>query len=148
MQVGSYKVHEFLTSVLVFEECSGELRCSSHGILLLDAAHGHAKVLRLDDNGHTKRVEHFLQTILNLGGEPFLKLQPACVALHHTWDLAQSHNSAVWNIADVRFPEERQQMVFAQRIDFNVLHHDYLFVIFVEQGTFKNRFWVLPITVG
>ena len=140
-------MHEFLAGVLVFEERAGELRRGGHGILLLDASHGHAKVLRLDDDGHSEWIQHFLQAVFDLGGEPFLKLQPTGIALHHARDLAQSHDGAVRDVADVRLPEERQQMVLAQRIDFDVLHHDNLLVILVEQGAFKNRFGVLAVAV-
>ena len=72
MQVSSDEVHELLSGILIFEECSGEFGRGSHGVLLLDASHRHAEVLRLNDNGHAKRIQHFLQAVLDLRGEPFL----------------------------------------------------------------------------
>ena len=53
MQVCPDEVHEFLAGVLVFQEGPGEFRCGSHGVLLLDAPHGHTEVLGFDDDGHT-----------------------------------------------------------------------------------------------
>ena len=72
MQFGSDEVHEFLSGVFVFQECSCEFRGGGDGVLLLNTAHGHAEVLGLDDHGHADGVEHFLQAILDLGGEAFL----------------------------------------------------------------------------
>ena len=147
MKVGTDEVHEFLTGVLIFEERAGELGGGSDGILFLDTAHGHAEVLGFNHHSHAKRIEDLLKTVLDLRGEPFLQLKSACVTLHHAWDFAQSHNSAVGNVTDVRFAKEREQMVFAKRVYFNVLDHDNLFVILVEKSGFQYFFRILTVSM-
>ena len=76
MKVSADEVHEFLAGVLVFEERAGEFGSGGHGVLFLDAAHRHAEVLGLDDHAHSEGIQHFLEAVLDLGGESLLKLQP------------------------------------------------------------------------
>ena len=45
--------------------------------------------------------------------ETLLQLQTASETLHYTGYFTQSYDRAVWDVADVRFPEKRQQVVFA-----------------------------------
>ena len=65
-------------------------------------------MLRLDYHGNTKWIKHFLQAILDLGGQTFLQLQTAGESLHHTRNLAQTHNGTVRDITHMRFAEEGQ----------------------------------------
>ncbi len=147
MQVGADEVHEFLPGIFVFEESPCELGRGGHGVLLLDAAHGHAKVLGLNDNGNSKGVQYLLEAVLDLRGQSLLKLQPAGKALHHAWDFAEPHDGSVGDVPDMRLSEEGQEVVFAHGVDFDVLHHYNLFVVFVEQGTFEDGLGILTVAV-
>lgn len=147
MQFCTDEVHELLTGVHVFLEGSGEFGCRGYGVLLLDTSHRHTEVLALDYDGHTNRIEDFLNAVLDLCGEALLQLQSAGKAFHHAWDLAQSDDGAVGDVSHVGLAEEGQQMMFAEGVDFDVLHHDDLSVVFVEESAFEDFLRVLAVAV-
>ena len=80
MQVGTDEVHEFLSGVLVLEKRAGEFGGGGHGVLLLDAAHGHAQVLGFDNHANSERVEHLLQAVFDLCSQSLLQLKASCEA--------------------------------------------------------------------
>ena len=63
MQIGTNQVHEFLAGIFVLEKCTCKLRSGGHGILFLDATHGHAKVLSFNHNAYSKRVQNLPRPI-------------------------------------------------------------------------------------
>src|SRR5688500_10265558 len=56
-------------------ELAGKRRCSRDGMLLLDAAHDHAQVLRFNDDGNSDGFQRVLDAVANIHREPFLNLQ-------------------------------------------------------------------------
>ena len=66
MEVSTNEVHKLLAGILVFKERTGEFGGGGDGILLLDAAHRHAKVLCLNDHRYAQGVEYLLQAVFNL----------------------------------------------------------------------------------
>ena len=148
VEVCAYQVHELLAGVFVFQESAGEFRGCRDGVLFLDTSHTHAEVLGFDDDGHAHRVQDLLQTVFDLGGQSFLQLQAAGEAFYHAWDLTQSDNGAVGDVADVGLAKERQHVVFAQRIDLDVLYNDNLFVVLMKKSAFQDFLGVLAVAVG
>src|SRR5690349_15925881 len=61
----------------IVAEGSAHGACYGFRILLLDAAHHHAEVIRLDDHANAGWREHILDRASNLLGEPLLHLQPS-----------------------------------------------------------------------
>lgn len=101
-QVAADELDEFVARPRIFQERAREVGGRRHGVLLLHAAHRHAEVLRLYDDRHAERVQHFLYALLDLGRQALLHLQPAREHVHDTWNLAQPHDFAVRDIGHVR----------------------------------------------
>ena len=114
-----------------------------HGTLLLNPAHLHAEVARLDDDDDTLCVEGSLQALAYLGREPFLQLQAAGKGIDKAGQLAETGHATVGHIADVDFPEEREYVMFAKRVKLDVFDNDHLSagaVFFFEDGRFDDGF--------
>src|SRR5207248_4034645 len=92
------------------------------------APHHHAQVVRLDHHAHPARVEHLHQRVRHLVGEALLDLQAAREHLDDAWNLREADQAAVGQVRDVRPPEERQQVVLAQRVDLDVADADQVLV--------------------
>src|SRR5688572_10070465 len=102
-------------------------------ILLLDAAHGHAQMGRLDDDRDAERLELLHQRLGDLRREPLLHLQPAREDVDDAGDLAQPDDLAVRNVGHVAFAEERQQVMLAEAVHVDVAHHHHFIVGNVEE---------------
>jgi len=102
--------------------------------LLFDAAHLHAEVVGLDHDGDADRLEVFLQALGDLPGHPLLHLQAAAVELYQARHLAETDQPAVRDVADVHPAEKRQQVMLAERVHLDVLHHDHVLVGLGEGG--------------
>ena len=70
----------------------------------------------------------------DLLGQPLLDLEPAGVHLDDARDLREPDDPAARDVGDRRGPEERQQVVLAQRVERDVLDDDHLAVGDVEDG--------------
>src|SRR6185503_17898530 len=116
------------------------------GVLLLDAAHRHAQVRRLDDHRHAQRMQFRLERLGNLGGQPLLHLQPAGKDIDDAWDLAQADHAAVRNVSHVALAEERQQVMLAEAVHIDVAHDHHLVVLDGEQRAVDDVIDVGAIT--
>src|SRR3954452_18465527 len=99
---------------------------------LPDAAHDRAQMGRFDDDADALRGESLHQEIGDLLRQPLLDLQPPGVHLDHARDLREADDAAVRDVRDVGRPEERQEVVLAERIERHVLDDDHLGVLHVE----------------
>ncbi len=117
-------------------------------MLLLDAAHHHAQVLRLDHHRHAQRLERLLDAVADLDRQPLLHLQPARIGIDHARDLRQADDLAVRNVGDVRLAEKRQHVMLAQRIDLDVLDDHHLLVFFLEHRRAQNFRRLEIVAVG
>src|SRR5436190_15278449 len=70
-------------------------------VLLFDAAHHHAQVVRLDDDANTLRLEDVVDRARDLLGEPLLDLEPTREHLDESRQLAQPHNLSRGDIGDM-----------------------------------------------
>src|SRR5712691_2224172 len=75
------------------------------------------------------RCDNGIDRLRDLPSHPFLKLKPVGVSVDQARQLAQTYDPAVGNIADVRTPKERKQMVLTQAEERDVLHDDHVVVI-------------------
>jgi len=83
----------------------------------------------LDNDTDPARCDDGVDRLRDLPSHPFLKLKPVGVCVDQARQLAQTHDPAVGNIADVRAPKERKQMVLTQAEERDVLHDDHVVVI-------------------
>src|SRR6185437_10916891 len=109
MQIGRDQLSELAAGLVLFE-LAPEGGGSRHRILLLDAAHHHAKMRGFDDHGHPKRVKCFLDRMEDLGGQPFLHLKTAGVDVHYAGDLAEPGDPSIGDIGYVRLTKKRQHV--------------------------------------
>ena len=105
-------------------------------------------MLGLDHHGHAQRAGDLLHCIGDLAAEVFLNLQTAGVHVDDTRDLRQAQYFAARDVRDVRLADERQQVVFAQRVQLDVLDQHHFAVIGAEQGTVGDLFERLFITAA
>ena len=95
-------------------------------------AHHGAQVGRLEDDADPLRLQPFLQELGDLLGEAFLDLEPARVHLDDARDLREPDHAAARDVGDRGGPEERQQVVLAERVERDVLDDDHLAVVDIE----------------
>ena len=88
----------------------------------------------LDHHRHPQRIERLLNAVADLDGQSFLHLETARISFHNPGDFRESGNIAVRNVCDVRLPVKRKHVVFAKRIQLNILDDHHLFVLFVKFG--------------
>ena len=97
-------------------------------MLLFDAPHHHAQVPGFDDHSDTLGFDDILNGLGDLGGKPFLNLQPARKELDKAGNFAEAHHFTLGHISDVHLAEERKQVVFAEAEHFNVFDDDHFIV--------------------
>ncbi|MNE52576.1 hypothetical protein D3C80_1472520 [compost metagenome] len=97
-------------------------------------------MLRLDHHGHAGRVGHLLDGLGDLPGEVFLDLQAAGEHVDDARHLRQAEHLAAGDVGDVCLADEGQQVVFAQRIQLDVLDQHHLAVVGAEQRVVDDLF--------
>ena len=87
------------------------------------------------------RVQVVLQPVGDLLGEPLLHLQVAGEQVEHAGELRQAEDPLARQVADVRDPAERQQVVLAERLHRDAGGQDQLVVALVvgERGQVERR---------
>lgn len=90
------------------------------GVLLLHAAHRHAKVARLGDDHHAFGLEWPHQRIGDLLREALLELKAARQEIDQARDLRESDDAAPRQVADVHRAVERKEMMLAERMELDV----------------------------
>ncbi len=83
----------------------------------------------LDNDTDPAWCDDGIDRLRDLPSHPFLKLKPVGVSVDQARQLAQPYDPAVGNIADVRAPKERKQMVLTQAKKRDVLDDDHVVVI-------------------
>ncbi len=109
-------------------------------MLLFDAAHHHAEVLGLEDDGDALGVDGVGDGVGDLAGEALLHLQAAGEDVDEAGNFAEADDLAVGDVGDVGLAEEGQQMVLAQGEELDVLDDDHLVVVDVEEGVVEDFF--------
>ena len=120
----------------------------------LYTAHSHTHVFGFNHNHNTLWLQIFFQCLCDLCSHIFLNLRTSCKNLHGTCELAESCDSSVRDISNMCFAVERKQMVFADRVEGNILFYYNVIIgslkLFAEMNTgifiktainlFKNQF--------
>ncbi len=98
--------------------------------------HGHAHVLRLDDDDHTAGFRDPHQRVRHLGGEPLLHLRTPGVDIHQAGQLGRPGDLAVrgGDVTDVGDSLEGEQVVFAAGDQVDVLEQHHLVVAQAGHG--------------
>src|SRR6266850_3391601 len=125
---GANQGEEFVAGLLIVTEAAKHGAGYSRAVLLLNTAHLHAQVARLDDDADTLGTDFFLNRLSNLAGHAFLDLQPASEHIYQAGDFAEPEYTLVRQVGYVGFAKEREQVVFAKTEEFDVLHHHHFIV--------------------
>ena len=101
------------------------------GAGLLDAPHRHAQVLGLNHHEHAAGRQHRGDGVGDLRGHALLDLEAAGEPVDQPGQLRQAGDPAVLgrDVGHVGPPDERHQVVLAQRGERDVADHDHLVVL-------------------
>src|ERR1041385_666469 len=108
------QIQELVSGILIFLKDAEHRACDGNRILLLDAAHDHAKMLRFNYHSHTTRVNFVINGFSDLSREALLDLESSGKHIHQTWNFAETNDTTVWNVSDMAFPEKRKQVMLAK----------------------------------
>ena len=81
-------------------------------------------------------------------GQIFLDLQATRENIDDPRHLRKPDDFAVWNICDVRAADEREEMMFAERVKFDVFDQDDLARLRIEDRIVNDLFDALAIALG
>src|SRR5579859_3699763 len=95
---------------------------------LVHAARRHALMRRLDDDGNASRLQNVLDGVGDLRVHFLLHLEPARIRLDDARKLGNADHAVGGKIADMGAPDDRRQMVFAVRLEADVLQDDHVVV--------------------
>src|SRR5258708_33690524 len=82
----------------------------------------------LDNYTDPARRNHGIYRLRYLASHPFLDLKPAGVHVDQARQLAQTHDPAFGDVADVHSPKERKQMMLTPTVENDVFHDDHIVV--------------------
>jgi len=97
-----------------------------------DAADGHAGVYGFDDAGGADGVEFFHESVGDLGGEAFLNLWPAGVAVDEAGEFAQTDDFPIGKIGNMGPAGEGKEVMFAEGMELDIAKEDDFVVSFAE----------------
>src|SRR6267143_681797 len=117
-------------------------------MLLFHAAHLHAQMAGFDNYADTLGSDFFLDGLRDLAGHALLNLQAARKHVYHAGDLAEPQNPLVRQIGHMGLAEERQQVVFAEAEEFDVLHDNHFVVGHAERRAIQYMIQVQVVTAG
>src|SRR6266550_2354496 len=102
-------------------------------VLLLHAAHRHAEVRPLADDGDAERIDLLADRLGDLVRHPLLDLQAAGEHVDQPRNLAEADDPLARDVRDVALAEEQQEVVLAERVEVDVLDDHHLAIIDGEQ---------------
>ena len=124
--IGSFDERKELLAHLFVGAERSEHRGGDHlAVLLLDAAHHHAEMLRLDDDADALRLRLGHDGVCDLLCHALLNLQAAREHVDDAGELRDAEHLALRDVADRALAVERQHVVLAHRVELDVLqdHH-------------------------
>ena len=125
--------HKFLPGARVVEEETCEGAGGRDAVLLFNAAHLHAEVAGLDDDGDAFRLQGLLNAVTDLLGEALLDLQAAGEGVDDPRNLAEANNGAVGDVRDMSLAKKRKHVVLTQAVHLDVLDQDHFVIGLVKQ---------------
>src|SRR3990172_4512304 len=94
-----------------------------------------AKMLGLNHHGGALRIQSSLaQKVGDLRGETLLDLRPASEDLDQARHLADAEDASLRNVADVRHPVERQEMMLTHTVKGDVFDDHHLMMVLVVES--------------
>ena len=108
------------------------------GVLFFYAAHHHAQVAGFDDDADAGGFQGVHEGAGDLVGEAFLHLQAAGEEVGEAGQFADTDDASAGDVADVADAEKGQQVVFANRVDFDVADDDHVVVFCFENGVLEE----------
>ena len=91
-----------------------------------------------DHYAHPNRLEVLLEALRDLPSHPLLDLQAPAVEFDQARHLAETDQASFRDVSDVHPAVEREQVVLAQRVHFDVLHHDHVFIGLGKDGVAED----------
>lgn len=132
------ELHELGPRSLIGEEDASHTRRQGPAVLLLNSAHHHAEVRRLDDHADSERRQNIVKRVRNLGGEPLLDLKSSRKDFDNSGEFAETDDTSVGDVRNVRSTEERQQVMLAEAVDVDIANDDHLGIGVGERSTIDH----------
>src|SRR5579864_136460 len=142
------QVEEFRARARVLAEGAEHARGDHLAARLLHTPHLHAEVTGLDDDANPPGRERPVERLRDLLRHLLLKLQAVGEDADQARDLAQANDLALRQVAHVAGAEEGQHVVLAQAVERDVLDHDHLVVVLVEDGACDDVLGAHAVPVG
>src|SRR5262249_34296762 len=98
---------ELLPGFLLVTEAAEHGRSDCCRVLLLNAAHHHAEMPRLDNHADTLRLDDLLDRLGALRRQTLLNVEYARTDFKQPWNFAQAYDFAGRNVRVVHFTEVR-----------------------------------------
>ena len=92
-------------------------------------------------------LERGIYAFKYLGSKPFLDLETAGITFDHAGNLAETGYPAVRDVCHMGLAYEGKHVVFAGRIELDILYQNHLAVFFFKQGPHEDFTSVLEISV-
>ncbi len=125
---GVDEVEELGSRLLVFFEEAAQCARGGGGVDLLDAAHLHTHMARLDHDGDPFGIKRLHDRFGDLLCQLLLDLHTAGEDIDDTRYLGETHHLAVRDVGDMGPPDDRQQVVLAGRVELDILDEYHLIV--------------------
>src|SRR5436190_7759138 len=103
-------------------------------------------MLRFDDDSDTGRPQRLHQRVGDLDSKVLLDLEPAREHVHNARHFRQTDDFSIWNVGDVRFPYERQEMMLTHGVKLDVLHQHDLARLGIEDRVVNQSVEALAVT--
>src|ERR1700674_2632484 len=145
---GTDEGEKLVARLLVVTEGTEHGAGHRRAVLLFHAAHLHTEMAGFDNHADTLRGDFFLEGLRDLAGHALLNLQAARKHVDYACDLAEPQNTLIRQIGHVGFAKERQQVVFAEAEELDVLHNDHFVVGHAEGRTVQYMIQVLVVAAG
>jgi hypothetical protein len=120
----------------------------------VDAAGRHAPVGRLDDHRHAFGLQHLIERMGDLVGQPLLQLEPAGEGVGKAHQLGDPDHPPLGPVGDMGVAVDRREMMLAGRDDRDVPQEDGLVIAFglaeraLEQRGRVDRIAGEPFAIG
>ena len=111
--------------------------------MLVDAARRHAGMGRFDHDRDAFGLEHLVERLGDLVGQPFLELEPTGVGIDQPGKLGDADDAALRTVGHVSDAADLGEMMLAGRDNRNVAQQDGLVIAFsLGEGPAQQRFGI------
>lgn len=118
------------------------------GMLFPHSAHHHTEVARFDHDSDALGLEYLLECVTDLLSETLLDLEPTREHVDDAGDFTETDDFLVWDVADVDFAREGEQVVLAEGVALDVFHDDHAIGICREECAVDDFLQILIVSGG